>query len=163
MFSDKYSKRGIDSLWYYHRNIWEFCGQVNNQRQHLHLAQQTGRCSSASSSSISNAVATMPPLSCPKMRTSPWRNAAGASTVWPSATVTNPTTPSLSASTSMQSAAAECGTTPLAGALTLSPGTQSPTSWPPVCRKPPRDTFPATGSVLITATVIPTMKSRSTF
>lgn len=52
---------------------------------------------------------------------------------------------------------------PLAGAPTHSRDTQSPTSWPPVCTKLPRDTFPATGSVLTTATVIPTMKSRSTF
>ena len=162
MFSDKYSKRGIDSLWYYHRNIWEFWGQVNNQRQHLHLAQQTGRCSSASSSSISNAVVTTHRSSCPRRRTYPWRNAADVSTVWPSVTVTNPTTPLSSASTSMQPAAAVCGTTPLAGALTLSPGTQSPTSWLPVCTKPPRDTFPATGSVPTTATAIPTMESHST-
>lgn len=49
--------------------------------------------------------------------------AADVSTMWPSVTVTNTTTPSSSASTSMQPAAAECGTTPLAGALTLSPGT----------------------------------------
>ena len=112
--------------------------------------------------SICNAVATMPPSSCPRRRTYPWRNAAGASTVWPSATVTNPTTPSLSASTSMQPAAAVCGTAPLAGAPTPFQDIQSPTSWPPVCTKPPRDTFPATGSVLTTATVIPTMKSHFT-
>ena len=162
MFSDKYSKRSIDSLWCNHWNIWEFWGQVNNQRQHFHSARQTGRCPSVSSSSISSSEATMHPSSCPRRRTYPWRNAADVSTVWPSVTVTNPTTPLSSASTSMQPAAAVCGTTPLAGALTLSPGTQSPTSWLPVCTKPPRDTFPATGSVLTTATVIPTMKNRST-
>lgn len=87
-----------------------------------------------------------PPSSCSRRRASPSKNGAAASTVWPSVTVTNPTTPSLSASTSMQPAAAECGTALRAGALTLSPGTQSPTSWLPVCTKPPRDIFPATGS-----------------
>lgn len=161
MFCDKYSKRGIDSLWYYHRNIWEFWGQVNNQRQHLHLAQQTGRCSSASSSSISSFGATMPPLSSPRRRTSHSKNGAGASIVWPSATDTNRTTPSSSASTSMQPAAAVCGTVPRAGVPTLSLDTQSQTNWPPACTKPPRDTFPATGSALTTATAIRTSKNRS--
>lgn len=61
---------------------------------------------------------------------------------------------------SIQPAAAECGTAPRAGAPTLSPGTQSPTSWRPVCTKPPRDTFPATGCAPTTATVILTMKSQ---
>ena len=49
-----------------------------------------------------------------------------------------------------------------AGARGKCKRTLSPTSWLPACTKPPRDIFPATGSVPTTATVIPTMKIRST-